>query len=175
MTPPGDAREDWRIICDLAARLGQKDKFSYTSAEAIFNELRVASKGGISDYYGMTWKRIEEQNGMYWPCPEPGHPGTPRMYENAKFYQADGRAHFHGVDWRPSAEMPDDEYPIILTTGRVVSHFLSGTQTRRIGGLLDQFPQPLCEIHPRLAEKLGIADGDFVKVESRRGSIVVRA
>ena len=79
------------------------------------------------------------------------------------------------VEWRPSAEMPDDEYPIILTTGRVVSHFLSGTQTRRIGGLLDQYPQPLCEMHPRLAEKLGVADGDFVKVESRRGSVVVRA
>ena len=71
--------------------------------------------------------------------------------------------------------MPDDEYPIILTTGRVVSHFLSGTQTRRIGGLMDQYPQPLCEMHPRLAEKLGVQDGDFVKVESRRGSVVVRA
>jgi assimilatory nitrate reductase catalytic subunit len=71
--------------------------------------------------------------------------------------------------------MPDEEYPIILTTGRVVSHFLSGTQTRRIGGLLDQYPQPLCEMHPRLAEKLGVDDGDFVKVESRRGNVVVRA
>ncbi len=71
--------------------------------------------------------------------------------------------------------MPDDDYPIILTTGRVVSHFLSGTQTRRIGGLLDQYPQPLCEMHPRLAEKLGVNDRDFVKVESRRGSVVVRA
>jgi assimilatory nitrate reductase catalytic subunit len=71
--------------------------------------------------------------------------------------------------------MPDEEYPIILTTGRVVSHFLSGTQTRRIGALLDQYPQPLCEMHPRLADKLGIAEGDFVKVESRRGHVVVRA
>jgi assimilatory nitrate reductase catalytic subunit len=71
--------------------------------------------------------------------------------------------------------MPDDEYPVILTTGRVVSHFLSGTQTRRIGSLMEQYPQPRCEMHPRLAEKLGIADGDFVKVESRRGEIVVRA
>ena len=175
VTPPGEAREDWRIICDIAARLGQEDKFNYASPEAMFEELRLASKGGISDYYGMTWRRIEEQNGIYWPCPEPGHPGTPRLYENGKFYHADGKAHFHPVDWRPSAEMPDDEYPVILTTGRVVSQFLSGTQTRRIGGLVDQFPQPLCEMHPRLAEKLGIANGDFVKVESRRGHVVVRA
>jgi assimilatory nitrate reductase catalytic subunit len=71
--------------------------------------------------------------------------------------------------------MPDEEYPIILTTGRVVSHFLSGTQTRRIGGLVDQYSQPRCEIHPRLAEQLGVRDGDFVKVESRRGNVVVRA
>jgi assimilatory nitrate reductase catalytic subunit len=173
--PPGDARQDWRIICDLAARLGQKEKFAFESTKAIFDELRVASKGGISDYYGMTWEKIDKENGMFWPCPEPGHPGTPRLYEDKKFKHPDGKAHFHPVDWRPSAEMPEEEYPIILTTGRVVSHFLSGTQTRRIGGLMDQYPQPLCEMHPRLAEKLGIADGDFVKVESRRGHVIVRA
>ena len=175
VTPPGNAREDWKIICDLAARLGAGEKFRYNSPEDIFNELRVASRGGISDYYGMTWQKIEDQNGIYWPCPTPEHPGTPRLYENGKFYHADGKAHFHAVDWRPSAEMPDEDYPIFLTTGRVVSHFLSGTQTRRIGGLLDQYPQPLCEMHPRLAEKLGVNDGDFVEVESRRGKVVVRA
>jgi assimilatory nitrate reductase catalytic subunit len=79
------------------------------------------------------------------------------------------------VEWQPAAEETDQEYPIILTTGRVVSHYLSGTQTRRIGALIDQYPQPLCEIHPQLAKKLGIAEGDFVKVESRRGSVTVRA
>ncbi|HEV8209549.1 MAG TPA: molybdopterin dinucleotide binding domain-containing protein, partial [Vicinamibacterales bacterium] len=79
------------------------------------------------------------------------------------------------ADWRPAAEEPDADYPIVLTTGRVVSQYLSGTQTRRIGGLIDQYPQPRCEIHPRLAGSLGVADDDFVKVESRRGSIVVRA
>ncbi|HWR15335.1 MAG TPA: molybdopterin-dependent oxidoreductase [Terriglobales bacterium] len=173
--PPGDARVDWQIICDIATRLGYGDKFPYKNSHDIFEELRVASKGGISDYYGMSWEMISEQNGVYWPCPEVGHPGTPRLYEGGKFAHPDGKAHFVPVEWRPSAEMPDEEYPIILTTGRVVSHFLSGTQTRRIGGLLDQYPQPRCEIHPRLAEKLGIADGDFVKVESRRGHVVVRA
>ena len=175
VSPPGDAREDWKIICEIARRLGHGDKFNYGSPRDIFDELRVASKGGISDYYGITWDRIDAENGVCWPCPEIGHPGTPRLYEDKKFHHPDGRAHFHPVEWRPSAEMPDDEYPIILTTGRVVSHFLSGSQTRRIGALLDQYPQPLCEMHPRLAEKLGIANGDFVKVESRRGHVVVRA
>ncbi len=174
VTPPEGAREDWQIINEIAARLGYADKFSAAPRE-IFEELRIASKGGTSDYSGMTWERIDQSNGLFWPCPEPGHPGTPRLYEGGKFGHPDGKAHFIPIEWRPSAEMPDEAYPIILTTGRVVSHFLSGTQTRRIGGLMEQCPQPRCEMHPRLAEKLGIMDGDFVKVESRRGEIVVRA
>ena len=174
VTPPAGAREDWAIINEIAARLGYAEKFSAAPRE-IFDELRIASKGGVSDYSGMTWDRIDENYGLFWPCPEPGHPGTPRLYEGGKFGHPDGKAHFIPIEWRPSAEMPDEEYPIILTTGRVVSHFLSGTQTRRIGSLMEQYPQPRCEMHPRLAEKLGIVDGDFVKVESRRGEIVVRA
>ena len=97
------------------------------------------------------------------------------MYEGWKFGHADGKAHFAPVEWRPAAEEPDGEYPILLTTGRVVAHYLSGTQTRRIGGLTRQFPEPRCEMHPRLAASLAIADGDFVRVESRRGHVVVRA
>ncbi len=173
--PPKGAREDWRIICDLAARLGVADKFAYRSTREIFDELRVASKGGISDYYGITWEKIDRQLGVFWPCPSLDHPGTPRLYEGGRFGHADGKARFQPVEWRPAAEEIDDEYPIILTTGRVVAHYLSGTQTRRLGGLVDQSPEPRCEIHPRLAQKLGIADGDFVKVESRRGQVVVRA
>ena len=175
VNPPEGAREDWKIICEIAGGLGVAEKFSYRSAKEIFEELRVASKGGVPDYFGMTWERIEENNGIFWPCPQPGHPGTPRLYEGGKFGHPDGKAHFVPIEWRPSAEMPDEEYPIILTTGRVVSQFLSGTQTRCIGGLVDQYPQPMCEIHPQLAAKLGIADGDFVKVESRRGHVVIRA
>ena len=172
--PPEGARQDWAIINEIASRLGYADKFNSAPRE-IFEELRIASKGGVSDYSGMTWDAIEKDYGLFWPCPEIGHPGTPRLYEGGKFGHPDGKAHFIPIEWRPSAEMPDEEYPIILTTGRVVSHFLSGTQTRRIGSLMEQYPQPRCEIHPRLAEKLGIADGDFVKVESRRGEVVVRA
>ena len=173
--PPGEARADWRIICDLAARLGQKEKFAYASPKEIFEELRVASKGGTSDYYGITWERIDANKGIFWPCPSLDHPGTPRLYEGGRFGHPDGKAHFQPVEWRPAAEETDDDYPITLTTGRVVAHFLSGTQTRRIGGLMNQTPEPFCELHPRLAEKLGVGGGDFVRVESRRGAAVVKA
>ena len=173
--PPEDARVDWQIICDIARRLGAGDKFNYKSSHDIFQELRLASKGGIADYYGISWERIDREQGVFWPCPSPEHPGTPRLYEGGNFAHPDGKAHFQPVEWKPAAEETDAEYPIILTTGRVVSQYLSGTQTRRIGALVDQYPQPLCEIHPLLAAKLGIADGDFVTVESRRGSVTVRA
>jgi assimilatory nitrate reductase catalytic subunit len=175
VSPPEGAWEDWKIICEIARRLGHGDKFNYSGPREIFDELRVASKGGVSDYFGMTWEKIEKNNGICWPCPTLDHPGTPRLYEGGKFGHPDGKAHFIPVEWRPSAEMPDAEYPIILTTGRVVAHFLSGTQTRRIGALMDQAPEPFCELHPVLAEKLGIIDDDYVKVESRRGSVVVHA
>lgn len=173
--PPADARVDWQIICGIARRLGVGDKFNFQSSREIFDELRVASRGGVSDYYGITWERIDEEKGVFWPCPSAEHPGTPRLYEGGKFAHPDGKAHFQPVEWRPAAEETDSDYPIILTTGRVVAQYLSGTQTRRIGALVDQYPQPLCEIHPLLASKLGIAEGDFVKVESRRGSVTVRA
>ncbi|MGE5245967.1 MAG: molybdopterin oxidoreductase family protein [Betaproteobacteria bacterium] len=175
VAPPAGAREDWRIICDLAARLGAGEKFAYGSTREMFEELRVASKGGVADYAGITWERIDREQGVFWPCPSEDHPGTPRLYEGGRFGHPDGRAHLQPVEWRPAAEEPDEEYPIVLTTGRVVSQYLSGTQTRRIGSLVDQYPQPRCEMHPRLAERLGVVDGDFVRVESRRGSIVVRA
>ena len=173
--PPGEAREDWRIVCDLAARLGSADKFQFSSPRQIFDELRIASQGGVADYFGITWERIDREYGVFWPCPAEDHPGTPRLYEGYQFGHADGKAHFQAVEWRPAAEEPDNDYPIILTTGRVVAHYLSGTQTRRIGGLVGQSPEPRCEIHPKLAATLGVADGDFVRVESRRGAVVVRA
>jgi assimilatory nitrate reductase catalytic subunit len=175
LDPPPGTREDWRIICDLAGRLGAGDKFAFTSPAQIFDELRVASRGSTNDYYGITWERIDREMGVFWPCPALDHPGTPRLYEGGRSFHADGKAHFQPVEWRPAAEEPDDAYPLILTTGRVVAQYLSGTQTRRIGGLVDQTPQPYCEMHPRLAEKLGVADQDWVTVESRRGSTTVRA
>ena len=102
-------------------------------------------------------------------------PARKRLFEGGRFYTDDGRGRFNPVRYRPPAEEVDDEYPVWLTTGRVVSQYLSGTQTRRIGPLVAQYPEPLCELHPRLAERHGIATGDVVRVTSRRGTMTLPA
>ncbi|MFN8102995.1 MAG: molybdopterin oxidoreductase family protein [Acidimicrobiia bacterium] len=175
VTPPGNARRDTEIILDLAHRLGRGRYFGFDSNEAIFDELRRASHGGTADYTGITWQRVEDEMGVFWPCPEIGHPGTPRLYEGGVFAHPDGKARFNAVAYRPPAEVVDDDYPVWLTTGRVVSQYLSGTQTRRIGPLVAQYPEPLLEIHPILASTHGIAEGDLVKVTSRRGDMTLPA
>ncbi|MCI0575472.1 MAG: molybdopterin oxidoreductase family protein, partial [Chloroflexi bacterium] len=183
--PPGEAREDWRIIQDIARALGRERGFTFSNPAEIFEELRRASKGGVADYSGITYEKLEAQNGIFWPCPAEDHPGTPRLFEadswnpvaqgQGPFYFPDGRARWHVATYSPPAEDVDEAYPLMLTTGRVVSQFLSGSQTRRIGPLVDQYPEPLVEMHPMLAERLGIADGDWATVESRRGAITLRA
>lgn len=183
--PPGDARQDWRIIQDLAVALGRPHGFTFTQPREIFDELRRASQGGIADYSGITYEKMERQFGVFWPCPSDDHPGTPRLFEQGSynsvargsgpFYFPDGKARFHQADYTPPQEDIDAEYPIILTTGRVVSQFLSGTQTRRIGPLVDQYPEPRLELHPRLAAMLQIEDGDWTTVTSRRGHMTLRA
>lgn len=183
--PPGEARHDWRIIQDIARAMGRERGFTFSGPREIFEELRAASRGGTADYFGMTYEKIERQYGVFWPCYDEGHPGTPRLFEEGswnpiaqgrgRFFFPDGKARFNVARYSPPAEDVDEAYPIILTTGRVVSQYLSGTQTRRIGPLVDQYPEPRAEMHPVLAERLGIADGDWVTVESRRGDCTVRA
>jgi assimilatory nitrate reductase catalytic subunit len=183
--PPGDARQDWRIIQDIAKGLRRERGFTFGSPREVFNELREASRGGIADYSGITYEKIDKQYGVFWPCRSEDDPGTPRLFEPGSwnpiaqgagpFYFPDGKARFNVAAYAPPAEDTDDEYPLILTTGRVVSQYLSGTQTRRIGPLVDQHPEPRIEMHPRLAEKLGISDGDWATVESRRGNATLRA
>lgn len=183
--PPGDAKEDWKIIQDLTVALDRTHGFNFNSPREIFDELRMASKGGTADYSGITYEKIDAQGGVFWPCPSEDHPGTRRMFEagsynpiakgEGPFYFPDGKARFNISEHRPPAEVTDQDYPVILTTGRVVSQFLSGTQTRRIGPLMDQYPEPKIEIHPMLATKLGIKDGQWTTVESRRSSITLQA
>ena len=175
VAPPGNARVDWHILVDLARRLGFRDYFPYALAEDIFRELAASSKGAVVDYSGMSYSKIEKQMGVFLPCPSIKHPGTPRLFEGGRFFHPDDRARFHGFEYRPPAEDIDDEYPIFFTTGRVVSQYLSGNQTRRIGALVDQYPEPLCEIHPMLAARLGVETGDRVRVVTRRGEIIVPA
>jgi assimilatory nitrate reductase catalytic subunit len=187
--PPGDAKQDWRIIQDVARALGRERGFTFNEPREILDELRVASKGYVADYSGVTYEKIERQGGVFWPCPSEDqhqeHVGTPRLFEKGSwnpiakgagpFYFPDGKARFNVAPYTPPAEDVDEEYPIILTTGRVVSQFLSGAQTRRIGPLVDQYPEPRIEMHPRLADKLGIEDGDWTTAESRRGQVTLRA
>jgi assimilatory nitrate reductase catalytic subunit len=191
---PGEARQDWIVIQDIARALGRPHGFTFGSPREIFEELRRASKGGVADYSGITYEKIERQMGVFWPCydvdpksgsPSPEHPGTPRLFEDGSynpvakgagpFYFPDGKARFNVAEYRAPIDDASPDFPIYLTTGRVVSQFLSGTQTRRIGPLVDQYPEPRIEIHPRLAEKLGVVDGDWTICETRRGSITLRA
>ncbi len=176
VNPPGDARSDALIICDLARKLGRGQYFEYPGGTRdIYEELRIASKGGLADYYGITWQRIEDELGVFWPCPEIDHPGTPRLFEDGRFYHKDGKAHFQVTPWRDPGDPLDADYPLYLTTGRVVSHYLSGTQTRRIGPLVEQYPEPKLELHPKLAGMHGIADGEWVEITTRRASVVAQA
>ena len=173
--PPANARGDSQIICELAKRLGKGEFFPYQSTREIFDELRVASRGGIADYYGITYEKIDEQFGVFWPCPELDHPGTPRLFEGGVSFYPDGKCRFHVTEWRESGDPVANDFPIYLTTGRVVSQYLSGTQTRRIGGLVDIYPEPRVEIHPLLAAKNNIADKDWVTITTRRNEMTLRA
>jgi assimilatory nitrate reductase catalytic subunit len=175
VTPPAGARNDWAIYCDLAQRLGKGRFFPYQSPREIFDELREASRGGIADYYGITYEKIDRQLGVFWPCPTEDHPGTPRLFEGGVFHHPDGKACFIVTEYRPSGDPVDEQFPTYLTTGRVISQYLSGTQTRRIGALVDQYPEPRVEIHPRLADALGIASDDWVTVTTRRSEVTLQA
>lgn len=172
--PPGEARQDWQILQEIARRMGRGKYFAFNSPGEIWDELRVASKGGKADYYGITYDKINEQDGVFWPCPTLESKGTPRLFEET-FAHEDGRAKFHAVDYKGAAEKPDDEYPLIFTSGRIVHQYLSGNQTRRIGFLVQQCPEPFVEIHPETAKKYQINDGERIKVISRRGEGVFPA
>ncbi|MBZ3900588.1 molybdopterin oxidoreductase family protein [Streptomyces griseiscabiei] len=213
ITPPDGVRSDLEVMHELADRLGVEKGFP-TDPEEVFEELRRASAGGPADYSGITYRRLAEENGVFWPCPAPAdgagsltaadgvgglvaaepetagaaagveasaapavagvHPGTPRLFLD-RFATEDGRARFVPVSHRAAAEEPDAEYPVLLTTGRVVAQYQSGAQTRRVDELNAAAPGPFVEMHPRLAERLGAAEGEPVAVVSRRGRAVAPA
>ncbi len=180
ITPPDGVRGDLEVLHGLAGRLGVEKGFP-TEPEEVFEELRRASAGGPADYSGIGYRRLAEENGVFWPCPAPPagddavpHPGTLRLFLD-RFATEDGRARFVPVTHRPSAEEPDDEYPVLLTTGRVVAQYQSGAQTRRVAELNAAAPGPFVELHPRLAARLGAAEGDPLAVVSRRGRAVAPA
>ncbi|MEV7208859.1 MULTISPECIES: molybdopterin oxidoreductase family protein [unclassified Streptomyces] len=181
ISPPEGVRGDLEVLHALAGRLGVEKGFP-VDPEEVFEELRRASAGGPADYSGIDYRRLARENGVFWPCPAPPadgtgaapHPGTPRLFLD-RFATDDGRARFAPVAHRPSAEEPDDAYPVLLTTGRVVAQYQSGAQTRRVAELNAAAPGPFVELHPRLAARLGAAEGDPLAVVSRRGRAVAPA
>jgi assimilatory nitrate reductase catalytic subunit len=173
--PPGNARQDCNILCDLARCLGKDQYFPYASTAEILDELREASRGGIADYYGITYDKVDRLMGVFWPCPSLDHPGTPRLMEGGRSFYPDGKCRFTLTQWRESGDPVDGDFPVYLTTGRVVSQYLSGTQTRRIGELVDQYPNPRIEIHPRLAAAHQIKEDDWITVTTRRSEVTLQA
>ena len=165
---PEGVRDDIAVIGELAERLGRGAYFRYEDEAEIFAELGRASAGGAADYGGISYARIDAEDGVFWPCPDAGHPGTPRMFGDG-FPTADGRARFHAVRHQEPAEAPDGEYPLHLTTGRNLAQYQSGTQTRRIGELRDITPVPLAELHPVTAQRYGVGDGEAIRLATRRG------
>ncbi len=173
VTPPGEARSDLQIIAALADRLGYGAKFP-SKAGMVFEELRRASAGGLADYSGITYERIVTEEGIFWPCPDEQHTGTPRLFTET-FPTPDGRARFHPVEFQSSAEEPDAEYPLYLTTGRLMAHYQSGTQTRRVEKLNSAAPEAFVEIHPAMARSYGIAESNPVSLTTRRGTATAKA
>ena len=167
--PPGEAKADWEITMALANKL-EIPGFYFESAEQIFEEVRQCTP----QYAGMTYARLEKPEALHWPCPTEEHPGTPILH-TAKFSAPDGLGTFVGVEWKPPAEVTDEDYPFILTTGGILFHHDTGTMTRRSPTLNAEVPTGYVEINPEDAAELGIAKGDMVKVRTRRGEVTTPA
>ncbi|WP_409332366.1 molybdopterin oxidoreductase family protein [Trujillonella humicola] len=167
LDPPAGIPDDLQLLATLADRLGAGHLFS-GDPQTVFDELRRASAGGAADYSGISYDRIDAEQGVFWPCPSDLHPGTPRPFAD-RFATPDGRARFVRVEHVEAHERPDTEYPYVLTTGRVLAQYQSGTQTRRTRSLQMVAPTPRAELHPDLARRLGIAQDDVVELATRRG------
>jgi len=173
VTPPIGVRGDLDVLRGLAIRLGQPaDRFP-TDAETVFSELGRASAGGPADYSGVSYERLRAGEALHWPVPAADHPGTPRLFLD-RFAHPDGLARFQPVDHTGPAEPPDPEFPLHATTGRVLQHYQSGAQTRRVPELLAASPEAFVEVHPDTARLAGVLDGQWAEITSRRGSVIAR-
>jgi formate dehydrogenase alpha subunit len=172
LPPLGDSRPDWQILCDLGqrieARLGVKLSagFDYQHPEQIWEEMRQLTP----EFWGINYTRLEREGGVHWPCPSLDHPGTPYLF--AEGFPR-GRGKFWQIEFGTQSELPDEEYPFNLSTGRVLYHWSGSTMTGR-SSIEQVFPEAICEMHPDDAIELGFEESDWVKVSSRRGSITLR-
>lgn len=164
ISPKGDSRPDWQILCELSNRLGYP--MNYSSPEEIFEEIRTVTPS----YAGISYKRLDKA-GILWPCPNEDHPGTPILH-GEKFNR--GLGLFHAVEFKEAYELPDVEYPLVLSTGRSLFHYHTGTMSRRCSALNEFMPFNEVQVNPETAVRLNIVDNEMVKLVSRRGSISVK-
>jgi formate dehydrogenase alpha subunit len=164
--PPGEAKPDWKIICELAALTGMKEKFDFSSPEEIFEEIRKT----VPQYAGITYERLKKAGGIQWPCPKEDHPGTDTMFVE-RFATPDGLGHFQVVSYKPPAELPDEDYPYVFSNGRIIFHYHSGSMTRRTERLDNEINKAIVEVNTEDAWEEGIKTGDEIILKSRRGEI----
>lgn len=167
--PVGEARPDWAILCDVAQRMGS-DLFNFESPQEVFEEVRTVTP----QYAGMNKERLEKPEALHWPCPDEEHPGTPILWAE-QFATADGLGVLMPIEFIPAAELPDEEYPLTLTTGRMLFHWHTGSMTRRSETLDREVPTGFVEINPEDAAELGIKNKETVSVKTRRGEITINA
>ena len=167
---PGEAKVDWEIMKEIAIRMGaEPEQFTYNNAEEIFDEMRMITP----QYRGMTYERLEKPEALHWPCPDESHPGQGLMHVD-KFAHPDGLGVFEPADYIGPSELPDNEYPLVLTTTRTLFHY-HASMTRRCKTLDNELPTGYVEINDNDAKKLGILNRETVKVKSRRGEIEIPA
>jgi ferredoxin-nitrate reductase len=171
---PGEALPDWEILARFARRLGFTG-FDWTSAAAVWDEFACLTASRPCDLAGITAARLRATTSLQWPCPATDHPGTKRRYQGGVFPTADGRAVFLPRDHRAPRELPDHEFPFVLTTGRLYAHWHTLTRTGKVDKLVRREPGPFVEVNPDDAARLGIKQGDLVQLSSRRGTIQLPA
>jgi formate dehydrogenase alpha subunit len=165
ISPPGLSKPDWQIICELSSHMNYP--MDYESPAEIMEEIAMATP----IYGGVSYDRLEHGWGIFWPCPNRDHPGTSFLHKGSF---ARGKGLFESIEYRPPAELPDDEYPFYLTTGRVYQHWHTGSMTRRISTLSREVPEGFVDINPKDAKTLGLANRELVRVVSRRGAITIK-
>jgi formate dehydrogenase major subunit len=168
INPPGDARQDWWIIQEIANRLGLA--WTYTHPKDIFAEMKKTMRS----LDNITWARLERENAVTYPCPAEDQPGSAIIFSES-YPTPSGRAKLVPTELLPPAELPDDDYPLVLTTGRMLEHWHTGAMTRRAGALSQLEPEPIAAMHPRQLDRFGLEPGDMVRVSTRRGTIETRA
>ncbi|HEV2520979.1 MAG TPA: formate dehydrogenase subunit alpha [Candidatus Acidoferrales bacterium] len=165
IAPVGASKPDWEIVCDLARAMGKGDFFNFTSAEDIWNEIRTVWKGGA----GISYERLEH-GGLQWPCPTEDHPGTRVLHSET--FPGGKRATFRQIEYRPTPEIADEEFPFMLITGRTLYQFNAGTMTMRTANTVLR-PSDCVDISAEDAEKIGLSDGESARIRSRYGEAIL--